>query len=90
MNRPNFYHFLPARNTLQLLRSSHCQNFQTIIFTGQRLEKYVNCQKVFLLFDAKNLVLTLFINYGILLFCFESRLQFIQTNVLRIFMQKSV
>ena len=32
MNRPNFYHFLPARNPLQLLRSSHCQNFQTIIF----------------------------------------------------------
>ena len=48
MNRPNFYHFLPARNPLQSLRSSHCQNFQIIIFTGQRLEKYVNCQNVFL------------------------------------------
>ena len=55
MNRPNFYHFLPTRNPLQLLRPSHCQNFQIIIFTGHRLEKYVSCQNVFLLFIVDNL-----------------------------------
>ena len=54
MNRANFYHFLPARNPLQSLRSSRCQNFQTIIFAGQKLAEYVNCQNVFFLFIVYN------------------------------------